>query len=76
MRLLVLTNSPKGVAVTPDSSFVLVCDSQNDRVQMLRLVVDGNTANLEFFRVLSAVLLRTHLTRASYVRAIFCAPLL
>ena len=43
-------NSPKGVAVTPDSSFVIVCDSQNDRVQMLRLVVDGNTANLEFVR--------------------------
>jgi hypothetical protein len=43
-------NSPKGVAVTPDSSFVLVCDSQNDRVQMLRLVVCGNTAHLEFVR--------------------------
>jgi DNA-binding beta-propeller fold protein YncE len=43
-------NSPKGVAVTPDSSFVIVCDSQNDRVQMLRLVVDGNTAYLEFVR--------------------------
>ena len=41
---------PWGVAVTADSSFVLVVDSDNHRVQVLRLVVnaDGSSAELEF----------------------------
>jgi hypothetical protein len=39
---------PNGVAVTSDSSFVLVVDSHNHRVQVLRLVVDGSSAHLEF----------------------------
>jgi DNA-binding beta-propeller fold protein YncE len=45
---------PTGVAVTSDSSFVLVADYINDRVQLLRLVVgaDGISAHLEFVRSL------------------------
>jgi DNA-binding beta-propeller fold protein YncE len=43
---------PWGVAVTADSSFVIVADSINGRLQMLRLVVsaDGSSARLYFFR--------------------------
>jgi DNA-binding beta-propeller fold protein YncE len=45
---------PVGVAVTSDSSFVIVADRYNNRVQVLRLVVgaDGISAHLEFFRSL------------------------
>jgi hypothetical protein len=45
---------PSGVAVTSDSSFVIVADYINDRVQVLRLVVgaDGISAHLEFVRSL------------------------
>jgi sugar lactone lactonase YvrE len=45
---------PTGVAVTSDSSFVLVTDFGNHRVQVLRLVVgaDGISAHLEFVRFL------------------------
>jgi DNA-binding beta-propeller fold protein YncE len=45
---------PNGVAVTSDSSFVLVTDFGNHRVQVLRLVVgaDGISAHLEFVRFL------------------------
>jgi hypothetical protein len=45
---------PMGVAVTSDSSFVIVADCLNDRVQVLRLVVgaDGISAHLEFVRSL------------------------
>jgi DNA-binding beta-propeller fold protein YncE len=45
---------PIGVAVTSDSSFVIVADFRNNRVQVLRLVVgaDGISANLEFVRSL------------------------
>jgi sugar lactone lactonase YvrE len=45
---------PAGVAVTSDSSFVIVADFLNNRVQVLRLVVgaDGNSADLEFVRSL------------------------
>jgi DNA-binding beta-propeller fold protein YncE len=45
-------NQPLGVAVTADSSLVLVVDSENHRVQVLRLVVsaDGSSAELEFDR--------------------------
>jgi hypothetical protein len=41
-----------GVAVTSDSSFVIVADFGNHRVQVLRLVVgaDGISAHLEFVR--------------------------
>jgi hypothetical protein len=47
---------PTGVAVTSDSSFVIVGDSINDRVQVLRLVVgaDGISAHLEFVRSLGS----------------------
>jgi DNA-binding beta-propeller fold protein YncE len=47
-------NSPMGVAVTSDSSFVIVADNYNHRVQVLRLVVgaDGISAHLEFIRSL------------------------
>jgi DNA-binding beta-propeller fold protein YncE len=47
---------PAGVAVTSDSSFVIVADSINDRVQVLRLVVgaDGTSAHLEFIRSLGS----------------------
>jgi DNA-binding beta-propeller fold protein YncE len=47
---------PMGVAVTSDSSFVIVADSVNDRVQVLRLVVgaDGISAHLEFVRSLGS----------------------
>jgi DNA-binding beta-propeller fold protein YncE len=43
---------PIGVAVTSDSSFVIVADWANHRVQVLRLVVgaDGISAHLEFVR--------------------------
>jgi DNA-binding beta-propeller fold protein YncE len=43
-----------GVAVTSDSSFVIVADYGNNRVQVLRLVVgaDGISAHLEFVRFL------------------------
>jgi hypothetical protein len=45
---------PSGVAVTSDSSFVIVADYGNHRVQVLRLVVgaDGISAHLEFVRSL------------------------
>jgi hypothetical protein len=45
---------PCGVAVTFDSSFVIVADFVNNRVQVLRLVVgaDGISAHLEFVRSL------------------------
>jgi DNA-binding beta-propeller fold protein YncE len=45
---------PMGVAVTSDSSLVIVADCFNHRVQVLRLVVgaDGNSAHLEFVRSL------------------------
>jgi DNA-binding beta-propeller fold protein YncE len=45
---------PTGVAVTSDSSFVIVPDYANNRVQVLRLVVgsDGISAHLEFVRLL------------------------
>jgi DNA-binding beta-propeller fold protein YncE len=45
---------PIGVAVTSDSSFVIVADCNNNRVQVLRLVVgaDGISAHLEFVRSL------------------------
>jgi DNA-binding beta-propeller fold protein YncE len=45
-----------GVAVTSDSSFVIVADCSNHRVQVLRLVVgaDGISAHLEFVRSLGS----------------------
>jgi DNA-binding beta-propeller fold protein YncE len=45
---------PSGVAVASDSSFVVVTDYYNHRVQVLRLVVgaDGISAHLEFVRFL------------------------
>jgi DNA-binding beta-propeller fold protein YncE len=47
---------PMGVAVTSDSSFVIVADYTNNRVQVLRLVVgaDGISAHLEFVRSLGS----------------------
>lgn len=44
--------TPRGVAITPDSSFVIVADYGNHRVQVLRLVVaaDGQSGHLEFVR--------------------------
>jgi tripartite motif-containing protein 2/3 len=47
---------PIGVAVTSDSSFVIVADYMNHRVQVLRLVVgaDGISAHLEFVRSLGS----------------------
>jgi tripartite motif-containing protein 2/3 len=47
---------PSGVAVTSDSSFVIVVDGNNNRVQVLRLVVgaDGISAHLEFVRSLGS----------------------
>jgi DNA-binding beta-propeller fold protein YncE len=47
---------PIGVAVTSDSSFVIVADFNNNRVQVLRLVVgaDGISAHLEFVRSLGS----------------------
>jgi DNA-binding beta-propeller fold protein YncE len=47
---------PYGVAVTSDSSFVIVADYLNNRVQVLRLVVgaDGVSAHLEFVRTLGS----------------------
>jgi hypothetical protein len=47
---------PSGVAVTSDSSLVIVADSANNRVQVLRPVVgaDGISAHLEFFRSLGS----------------------
>jgi DNA-binding beta-propeller fold protein YncE len=47
---------PVGVAVTSDSSFVIVADFSNNRVQVLRLVVgaDGISAHLEFVRFLGS----------------------
>jgi DNA-binding beta-propeller fold protein YncE len=47
---------PIGVAVTSDSSFVIVADYMNHRVQVLGLVVgaDGISAHLEFFRSLGS----------------------
>jgi DNA-binding beta-propeller fold protein YncE len=47
---------PTGVAVTSDSSFVVVADWANHRVQVLRLVVgaDGISAHLEFVRFLGS----------------------
>jgi DNA-binding beta-propeller fold protein YncE len=48
--------NPSGVAVTSDSSFVIVADYLNHRVQVLRLVVgaDGISAHLEFVRSLGS----------------------
>jgi hypothetical protein len=47
---------PTGVAVTSESSFVIVADFRNNRVQVLRLVVgaDGISAHLEFVRSLGS----------------------
>jgi hypothetical protein len=47
---------PYGVAVTSDSSFVIVADYGNNRVQVLRLVVGANgiSAHLEFVRSLGS----------------------
>jgi hypothetical protein len=47
---------PVGVVVTSDSSFVIVADGYNNRVQVLRLVVgaDGISAHLEFVRFLGS----------------------
>jgi hypothetical protein len=47
---------PTRVAVTSDSSFVVVTDLSNHRVQVLRLVVgaDGTSAHLEFVRLLGS----------------------
>jgi hypothetical protein len=47
---------PSGVAVTSDSSFVIVADCYCHRVQVLRLVVgtDGISAHLEFVRSLGS----------------------
>jgi DNA-binding beta-propeller fold protein YncE len=47
---------PTGVAGTSDSSFVIVADLANHRVQVLRLVVgaDGISAHLEFVRSLGS----------------------
>jgi hypothetical protein len=47
---------PSGVAVTSESSFVIVADCCNHRVQVLRLVVgaDGISAHLEFVRCLGS----------------------
>jgi DNA-binding beta-propeller fold protein YncE len=47
---------PMGVAATSDSSFVIVADYLNNRVQVLRLVVgaDGISAHLEFVRSLGS----------------------
>jgi hypothetical protein len=47
---------PMGVAVTSDSSFVIVADLINHRMQVLRLVVgaDGMSAHLEFVRFLGS----------------------
>jgi DNA-binding beta-propeller fold protein YncE len=47
---------PTGVAVTSDSSFVVVTDYHNNRVQVLGLVVgaDGISAHLEFVRSLGS----------------------
>jgi hypothetical protein len=47
---------PIGVAATSDSSFVIVVDFFNNRVQVLRLVVgaDGISAHLEFVRSLGS----------------------
>jgi DNA-binding beta-propeller fold protein YncE len=43
-------NCPSGIAITSDSSYVLVVDTSNQRVQVLRLVVGENndSAHLEF----------------------------
>eukprot|EP00935_MAST-01C_sp_MAST-1C-sp1_P001288 g1288.t1 len=45
-------SGPWGVAITSDSSLVMVADQDNNRVQVLRLVVgaDGQSARLEFVR--------------------------
>jgi tripartite motif-containing protein 2/3 len=47
---------PTGVAVTSESSFVIVADYSNHRVQVLRLVVgaDNISAHLEFVRSLGS----------------------
>jgi DNA-binding beta-propeller fold protein YncE len=47
---------PAGVAVTSDSSFVVIANFRNDRVQVLRLVVgaDSTSAHLEFVRFLGS----------------------
>jgi hypothetical protein len=47
---------PIGIAVTSDSSLVIVADCVNHRVQVLRLVVgaDGISAHLEFVRSLGS----------------------
>jgi DNA-binding beta-propeller fold protein YncE len=47
---------PLGVAVTSDSSHVIVADHMNHRLQVLRLVVgaDGSSAHLEFVRFIGS----------------------
>jgi hypothetical protein len=47
---------PMGVAVTSESSFVIVADYMNHRVQVLRLVVgaDSTSAHLDFVRSLGS----------------------
>jgi DNA-binding beta-propeller fold protein YncE len=52
---------PNGVAVTSDSSFVIVADYNNHRVQVLRLVVgaDSISAHLEFVRSLGSGFVQT-----------------
>jgi tripartite motif-containing protein 2/3 len=47
-------HNPQGVTVTSDSSLVVVADTGNHRVQILRLIVgaDRATAHLEFVRII------------------------
>jgi hypothetical protein len=47
-------DNPYGIAVTADSSYVLVADASNDRVQVLKLVVsvDDSSVHLEFSRII------------------------
>jgi tripartite motif-containing protein 2/3 len=49
-------HQPWGVAVTSDSSFVIVADCSNNRIKVLRLViaVDKSSAHLEFVRHIGA----------------------
>jgi DNA-binding beta-propeller fold protein YncE len=51
-----ILSNPIGVAVTSESSFVIVADLSNNQVQVLRLVVgaDGISAHLEFVRSLGS----------------------
>jgi hypothetical protein len=68
---------PSGVAVTSDSSFVIVADCLNHRVQVLQLVVgaDSNSAHLEFVRsMLHRELARQHGGEASTTHRRSLAP--